>query len=116
MTSGIYSTFSDACLITSPGGTSKGGSAIVETPAMTEIKAVAFPNPFADEFAIDISTSNEQIVQVKIYDMMGKLIESKEVSVSEVSAEKIGAQYPSGIYNVVVTQGAFVKALRVIKR
>ena len=48
--------------------------------------------------------------------MTGKLIEERELNSGEISELKIGAGYPSGIYNVVVNQGGEVKTTRVIKR
>jgi hypothetical protein len=33
-----------------------------------------------------------------------------------VSDLQIGDRYPSGVYNVIVTQGSEVKTLRVVKR
>jgi len=114
MTTGTWSPFGDACEITSP------GTAARFTPtaptASSEFKATAYPNPFASEFAIDVTTSSDENVQVKVYDMLGKLIESREVKVSELNTEKAGQQYPSGVYNVIVSQGGIVKTLRVIKR
>ena len=115
MTSGTWSPLGDACQITSPATTAKPGNAIAET-ATAAFTAVAAPNPFASEFAIDVTTPNQENVTLRVYDMLGKLIESREVKVSEMISEKVGAQYPSGVYNVVVTQGEIVKTLRVIKR
>jgi hypothetical protein len=51
-----------------------------------------------------------------MYDMTGRLLETREVAPSEVKALQLGDRYPSGVYNVIVTQGENVKTLRVIKR
>ena len=48
--------------------------------------------------------------------MTGRLIEKREVRASDIVEQQIGDHYPSGVYNVVVTQGEEVKTLRVIKR
>jgi hypothetical protein len=48
--------------------------------------------------------------------MLGRMVESTEVKVSDLNAIKVGAQYPAGVYNVIVSQGGIVKTLRVIKR
>jgi len=48
--------------------------------------------------------------------MIGKLVESKEISVSELGTQELGSRYPSGVYNVIVSQGENAKTLRVIKR
>ncbi|RYZ56490.1 MAG: T9SS type A sorting domain-containing protein [Sphingobacteriales bacterium] len=81
-----------------------------------EFKAVAYPNPFADNFNIDVTTSAEDNVTVKVYDMTGRLLESHNVHVNEINSLEIGDRFPSGVYNVIVSQGEEVKTLRVVKR
>jgi len=77
---------------------------------------MALPNPFADNFKLDVKTSSEEVLQVKVYDMLGKLVDSREVSTTDVQTLEVGNNYPSGVYNVIVTQGENTKTLRVIKR
>ena len=55
-------------------------------------------------------------VGIEIYDMTGRLFEKRQINLSDVSGLKIGDQYPSGIYNIIITQGNELKTLRVIKR
>ena len=81
-----------------------------------DLKATASPNPFAADFGIQINTTSTQDLQVKVFDMIGRLMESKAVTSSELESMKIGSEYPSGVYNVIVNQGGFTKTLRVIKR
>jgi hypothetical protein len=81
-----------------------------------EFSAVAYPNPFAENFAIDVKTTAEAMVNVKVYDMTGRLLESHNVSVAGMQSFAVGGRYPSGVYNVIVTQGENVRTLRVIKR
>ena len=115
MTSGIWSPFGDICQITSPGApAAKAGSAVAET--MVDFKAVASPNPFNADFGIEITTTSQDNVSVKVYDMLGRMVESTEVKVSDLNATKVGEQYPAGVYNVIVSQSGIVKTLRVIKR
>jgi PKD-like domain/Secretion system C-terminal sorting domain/Putative metal-binding motif len=76
----------------------------------------AYPNPYADTFKLNINTSNENQVEVKVYDMLGRMVEVRQSNVSDVTNLEIGSQYPSGVYNVVVSQGNQTKTLRVIKR
>jgi hypothetical protein len=63
-----------------------------------------------------LSTSSEEKVSVLVYDMTGKLVENREVDPNEVSELQVGDRYPSGVYNMIVTQGENTKTLRVIKR
>jgi hypothetical protein len=48
--------------------------------------------------------------------MIGKLINKIEVNPSNASELQIGDNYPAGVYNVIVTQDANIKTLRVIKQ
>ena len=84
--------------------------------AAIEFKATAYPNPFAENFKLDVKTSSEESLQIKVYDMLGKLVENRFLEVSEIEGLEVGANYPSGVYNVIVSQGDVVKTLRVIKR
>ena len=111
MTSGQWSPLSDACLITAPSAARQD----VKTNAVP-FNAVAYPNPFADTFQIELTTSAEANVDVKVYDMTGRMLEQKSVSASEMQTLQVGERYPAGVYNVVVTQGEQAKTLRVIKR
>lgn len=79
-----------------------------------EVKA--FPNPFARHFSLDIQSSSDDLVQVRIYDMIGRELEVQKATVSELSTKEIGTNYPSGVYNVIVSQGDKVRSVRMIKR
>jgi hypothetical protein len=76
----------------------------------------AFPNPFARHFSLDIQSSSDDLIQVQVYDMLGRALEVQKATVSELSTKEIGTNYPSGVYNVVVSQGDKVKSVRMIKR
>jgi hypothetical protein len=97
---------------------------VIRTPAAlktedsmaTEFKALAYPNPFANNFMIDVKSSSESSVNLKVYDMIGRLIEQRDVRVSDLETTTIGDRYPGGVYNVVVSQENSVKTVRVVKR
>ena len=76
----------------------------------------AYPNPFSEVFNISLTTSSDEKVEVSVFDLTGKQLERREVSPLEVSELQIGDRYPSGVYNVIVTQGDEVKTLKVVKR
>ena len=48
--------------------------------------------------------------------MIGRLVDQKSVSVSDLESSPIGDNYPSGVYNVIATQGDEVRTVRVVKR
>jgi len=53
---------------------------------------------------------------LKVYDMIGREIEVRQSSVSDMTVLEIGNQYPTGVYNLIVTQDDRVKTLRIVKR
>jgi hypothetical protein len=110
MTAGTWSAFGDACEIVSPAAAARG-----EVSSST-FEAQAFPNPFTSEFKLNVATSTEGEVELKVYDMLGKLIEAKSINTIDYISEDLGSAYPAGVYNVIVTQGENMKSLRMIKR
>jgi len=58
----------------------------------------AYPNPYAETFKL------------------GSEVEARQASVAPITNLEIGSQYPTGVYNIIVTQGSNVKTVRVIKR
>jgi hypothetical protein len=111
MTAGTWSPYGDACEITSPAASSR-----TDESSAQDFDALAYPNPFTESFKLNVTTSNEENVQYKVYDMLGKLIETKEVNETDSYMQDLGTNYPAGVYNVIVTQGETSKTLRVIKR
>jgi hypothetical protein len=111
MTAGTWSPFGDACEITSPAASSR-----TDESSAQDFDALAYPNPFTDSFKLNVTTANDENVEYKVYDMLGKLIETKQVSETDVNMQELGTNYPAGVYNIIVTQGEVSKTLRVIKR
>ncbi len=81
-----------------------------------EFKAVAYPNPFENSFAIDLKTSSTTPVSIAIYDLTGRLLDTKEIKTERLSNQTLGELYPSGVYNVIVTQGENKQSVRVVKK
>ena len=83
---------------------------------VVEFKVKASPNPYSDNFKLELTSSNTTDVQVSVYDMMGKLVENKTIQASDLETQELGRDYATGVYNVIVNQGNDVKTLRLIKR
>ena len=81
-----------------------------EAATTEKFSAMAYPNPATEGFRV--KSSNGKSFGVQVYDMLGRSIEQRQMS----SDAQIGSNYASGIYNVIVNQGANVKTLRVIKQ
>jgi hypothetical protein len=83
--------------------------------SLTSFGAIAYPNPFADNFMLEVSASTDEMIQVNVYDMLGKLVENHKVNVSDLSTFVIGNKFVSGVYNIEVIQGTQIERLRVVK-
>jgi hypothetical protein len=83
---------------------------------ITSDALIAIPNPYAETFKLNVNTSSEDQVGVRLYDMLGREVEARQASVAAITNLEIGSQYPSGVYNIIVTQGSNVKTVRVVKR
>ncbi len=106
---GVFGPYGKICTLTIP-GSARGNDAV----AGNNFQAIASPNPFASTFGLNLSTTSEEAVQVRVYDMLGKLVEDRKAQASDII--ELGDNYPSGVYNVIVSQGENTKTLRVIKR
>ena len=110
---GIWQAYGPACNVSTPAPITRMAAQDINTDVF-EVKA--FPNPFARHFSLDIQSSSDDLVQVRVYDMIGRELEVQKATVSELSTKEIGTNYPSGVYNVVVSQGDKVRSVRMIKR
>jgi hypothetical protein len=99
------------CTITTSAGMTRQTDAAL---AIYEVNA--YPNPYAETFKLNVNTSSEDQVGVRVYDMLGREVEARQASVAAITNLEIGSQYPSGVYNIIVTQGDNVKTVRVVKR
>jgi hypothetical protein len=78
-----------------------------------DFKVMAYPNPSASVFNLVIESANAAVSSIKVYDMQGRMIEQQEVKTNSVA---IGANYTSGVYNVIVENAGLSKTVRLIKK
>ncbi|OYU82688.1 MAG: hypothetical protein CFE24_14530, partial [Flavobacterium sp. BFFFF2] len=78
--------------------------------------AQVFPNPFESNFGLSIDTQSPETISVQVFDMLGKQVDARSVSAQEIGSVSLGENYPSGVYQIIVTQGDNTKVLRAIKR
>lgn len=109
---GIWGPYGTACSI------SLGGSAtaVTKTIAATPFQAQAYPNPFTDSFALVVTTTATTAINIRVFDMLGREIESATVTAAEMAHLNLGDNYPSGVYTVLLSQDGDVAQLRVVKR
>jgi hypothetical protein len=118
---GVWGPYGKTCTIITPAiiegrilFTKSAGS--MDSSLTGEFKAVAYPNPFANSFAINLRSNETSTVSLAIYDMTGRLLETREIKAEELSNQSIGDRYPSGIYSVIVNQGEQTQTIRVVKQ
>ena len=109
-----FGAYGKTCTITLVQGRAIASDVQLEIANVFE--ALAYPNPFAENFKLDVKTNSEASIQVRVYDMIGKLVEDKMINASDIQNFELGNQYPTGVYNVIVSQESNTKTLRVIKR
>jgi len=73
----------------------------------------AYPNPFSDQIHLRIESSNYDDLQIRIFDMLGQLIQDNKYAYS--SDITIGTTLSAGVYMIQVVQGENKKVLQVIK-
>jgi hypothetical protein len=77
---------------------------------------VIAPNPFNSNFKIYFTSVNSDDVNVSVYDITGRLIESSNVKFLEINNSEFGNNYNAGVYIVVLKQAGVSKSFRVIKK
>jgi hypothetical protein len=113
---GVWGPYGKSCSIITPGAGRPDEVTRVDETSVNEFKAIAYPNPFVDSFVIDVQTSSVEPISVVIYDMAGRLLETRDIQADELSSQKIGERYPAGVYNAIVTQGDETRVVRIMKQ
>lgn len=113
-TASAESAYGTSCQVTLAGSTSRP-DAETDADAKRDTKLSGFPNPFKESFSVDFETESEEMVNIVVYDMTGKIVDRRTVSVNELPSLQIGDHFAAGVYNLILTQGETVKTLRVVK-
>ncbi|WP_298136285.1 MopE-related protein [Flavobacterium sp.] len=110
---GIWGPFGDACNITTPGSIAR-----TNTPSTLknsfDVKVV--PNPFSENFEIKVTSPSNEILKIKVFDNLGRLLDDFESTIENLNQSSIGNKYLSGVYNIIIQQNDEVKTLKVVKR
>jgi hypothetical protein len=113
---GVFGPYGTICTIITPGTNSRTSSASNQVDYKTEMKVYAYPSPFSDNFSLKIENVSNEVIKVSIYDMTGRLLENRKIVASDIETSSFGSNYPSGVYNINLTQEDDVKTIRIIKR
>ncbi len=108
---GVFGSYGPVCTITTP--------LVLRTSndeSHPDFNAVAYPNPSSDSFKIDLISDSKEEIEIRVYDMLGKLIETEKIQLFNLPDYEVGAKYSSGVYSIVVTQAENIEVIKVIKR
>jgi hypothetical protein len=87
---------------------------ILEGSEDAEFMIGVYPNPFSDKFRLRISSEETQNLTVKIFDLLGQVIEEKD-DVPYNAELYIGNDLSKGVYLLEVTQGDNTQVIRIVK-
>ncbi|MCF6130752.1 T9SS type A sorting domain-containing protein [Flavobacterium wongokense] len=93
-----------------------GNCSLPSGKQISSVDMAIYPNPFTSNFKLDVKSASEEDIQIRVYDMLGKTIDTSTLRMSDIDSFELGNNYPAGIYNVIITQGTEVRTQRVIKR
>jgi hypothetical protein len=88
----------------------------IKNQGITSMTITAYPNPFATTFTITALEGETATMFYQVYDVTGKMLESKSVEASEITNHTIGDDYPVGMYLVIARQGATSETFKMIKQ
>jgi hypothetical protein len=118
---GYYGAYGAACSVTMSGTpllTISNIDAAVNMKASIETTfgATASHNPFTRDFGLQLLNANDsEAINLAIYDMTGKLIETSSVNPTDIESVRFGANLATGMYMIQVTQGANQAVIRQLK-
>jgi hypothetical protein len=117
MSNGTWGPYGQVCTVKTTGTAPTTREIAEELPSKATIFAVkGYPNPYNAYFTLSIDSPSDAMVYVRVFDMTGKLIEVREQAPSALDSLQLGAEWASGVYNVIVLQDDQVKTLRMVKR
>lgn len=75
---------------------------------------IAYPNPSSQQFTLQITSSNKEVVSVNVYDIFGRMVQRLS-NIGTNTSLKLGSNYKPGVYIVEIQQGEVKKLFRLIK-
>ncbi len=109
-TNGVYMNFGPICQVYT------GAMTKLQNEQKMDFKTIASPNPFDVTTQLYVTTSYDKTIELNIYDVLGRLVETKTIRNDNVNPIEIGSNYPSGVYMIVLSQNDELNTLRIIKR
>ena len=96
------------------GSTKEEESLATVIAEMGDLSIIAYPNPFAEAFHVQIESATDEDITIRLYSITGQLMETLD----HVTADKnitLGHNVPNGMYFLEVQQGQSKKVVKVQK-
>jgi hypothetical protein len=84
-------------------------------PSKDVFNVTAFPNPSNSSFNVKIESGSEELMNMRVLDASGRLIEEKK-NIPSSQIVKLGERYINGVYLVEIVQGNNRKTVRLVKK
>jgi hypothetical protein len=81
-----------------------------------DFEIIVSPNPYKENFEIKLTSNSDETVEVFVYDVLGKRIDTMLINKNELEHHSFGKNYSSGVYTIIVTQAEETKTIKVIKQ
>ncbi|TRX29461.1 T9SS type A sorting domain-containing protein [Flavobacterium franklandianum] len=82
----------------------------------SDFEITTFPNPFDSEFNVNLTPLTLDPIELKVYDISGRIIENLNINSSEINSKRLGGNYLLGVYLMIIKQGSLEKSSKVIKK
>jgi len=96
--------------------TDKECQGLFEKSILLSEELVAYPNPFKNHFFINVGNEPKNLIPIKIYNHMGKLIKSKDLPVTNKTVLIDGTNFASGTYLVTVETSNGLSSFKIVKK
>jgi len=80
-----------------------------------KFKLLAYPNPFQDNFDIQISSPDKEDLSLRVFDSNGRLLENRQNIEFQNYINDIGNDFVPGLYMIEISQGDKRDVIRMIK-
>jgi hypothetical protein len=86
----------------------------IPTVTLDKLEITVYPNPTLSFFNLKIKTKRNETVEVRVYDMLGKMVQEERGAPEQVY--RLGDHIASGVYVVEVRQAGQTAWTKVIKK
>ncbi len=88
----------------------------VKISVETELNVTIYPNPFRQDFNVNIIQLSNDSVDIKVFDLLGKKVDIQNVESSKINSTVFGSSYLPGFYTILFRQGQLEKTIKVLKK